>query len=117
MLLDYKRKYWDLLAKIALNSTKQIFDWNDGTTEQNTELNASLPSSCYSGRPPVCKTHFLKHSSNLERSFTIPCLRSASTEYTDFIGGLKPADQPKVVSPAGMGYIRVQNKPVLELKQ
>lgn len=124
MPLDYKRKYWEWLAK---NCSKfqikaDFFDWNDGTTEQNTELNAVILCHRHvilEGPPGVGKTHFLKTLLESEE-FTHHTMLTfhASTEYNDFIGGLKPViSTQKVVSPAGMGgTFRVRNKPVLELK-
>ena len=124
MPFDYKRKYWEWLAK---NCSKfqikaDFFDWNDGTTEQNTELNAVILCHRHvilEGPPGVGKTHFLKTllKSGAFIHHTMLTFH-ASTEYNDFIGGLKPViSTQKVVSPAGMGgTFRVQNKPVLELK-
>jgi len=122
--LDYKREHWEWLtrncSKFQIKS--DFFDWGDVANEQNTELNAVILCHRYvilEGPPGVGKTHFLK--TLLESGeFTHHTMITfhASTEYNDFIGGLKPViSNQKVVSPAGMGgRFRVRNKPVLELK-
>ena len=72
------------------------------------------------GPPGVGKTHFLKilFESGRFNHHTMLTFH-ASTEYNDFIGGLKPIiSNQRVVSVSGMGrsMFRVINKPVLELK-
>lgn len=122
--LDYKRKYWEWLAKNCskVEIKADFFDWNNGTTGQNTELNAVILCHRHvilEGPPGVGKTHFLKTllKSGAFIHHTMLTFH-ASTEYNDFIGGLKPViSTQRVISPVGMGgRFRVRNKSVLELK-
>lgn len=124
MPLDYKRKYWEWLAKNCsqFQIKADYFNWNDGTNDQNSEIKDLILCHRHvilEGPPGVGKTHFLK--TLLESGeFTHHTMLTfhASMEYNDFIGGLKPViSNQKVVSPIGMGgRFRVRNKPVLELK-
>jgi hypothetical protein len=124
MPLDYKREYWEWLAR---NCSKfqikaDFFYWDDGANDQNTELNAVILCHRHvilEGPPGVGKTHFLKTLLESGKfNYHTMLTFHASTEYNDFIGGLKPViSTQKVVSPAGMGgMFRVRSKPVLELK-
>ena len=122
--LGYKREDWRWLVHHCdfLRLKDDIMEWSKPSTRKTQSIVDAVLCHRHvvlEGPPGVGKTHFLKTllKSGAFIHHTMLTFH-ASTEYNDFIGGLKPViSTQKVVSPVGMGgMIRVRNKPVLELK-
>jgi hypothetical protein len=122
--LGYKREEWEWLVHHCdfLRLKDSILEWNKPSLSNLESVESAI--FCHrhvilEGPPGVGKTHFLKTLLESGKfNYHTMLTFHASTEYNDFIGGLKPViSTQKVVSPAGMGgMFRVRSKPVLELK-
>lgn len=122
--LGYKREDWKWLVHHCdfLRLKDDILEWSESSTGKTQSIVDAV--FCHrhvilEGPPGVGKTHFLKTllKSGAFIHHTMLTFH-ASTEYNDFIGGLKPViSTQRVISPVGMGgRFRVRNKSVLELK-
>ena len=121
--LGYEREQWKWLAANCdyLRLNENILEWKEPLIESLQSIQEIIYCHRYvilEGPPGVGKTHFLKTLLK-EGKFKHHTMLTfhASTEYNDFIGGLRPLiSYQKEISTDDDGVSKEETKPVLELK-